>query len=63
MTDDFFDTIPERTCCDGLCHQGRNCPLRDREPPSKGDTLRVVGLCLLLPALAVAIGLVGWWLS
>ncbi len=48
-----------RTCCDGRCCQGRNCPLlRDDPDPLRDDMLEAVTKVILLGVGVAAAGVV-----
>jgi len=60
----------KRFCCDGLCAQGRDCPVVDerRPPMSRADAWVAVAIGALSAAVSIAIvvalaGVVLGWLS
>lgn len=42
-------------CCNGDCHQGRNCPLREQRGVHGGGVARVLLAMLLVALCAVAV--------
>ena len=49
----------DRTCCDGECRQGRNCPLYDPQPDDMpeavGRAVLLVGILALLSVVAALV--------
>lgn len=56
--------MTERTCCDGLCQQGRDCPRHDNLPCERGDLAKALVATLISACIGTGLVLgVRQWLS